>query len=67
MSIRLGVVVVIGWSLIGAAPSAAATACEALSTLTIPAGTVTGVGVVARGTFVPTNPTSHLSCRSTCT
>ena len=55
MSIRLGVVVVIGWSLIGAAPSAAATACEALSTLTIPAGTVTGVGVVARGTFVPTS------------
>ena len=55
MSIRLGVVVAIGWSLIGAAPSAAATACEALSTLTIPAGTVTGVGVVARGTFVPTS------------
>ena len=55
MSIRLGVVVVIGWSQIGAAPSAAATACEALSTLAIPAGTVTGVGVVARGTFVPAN------------
>ena len=54
MGIRLGVVVAIGWSLIGAAPSAAATACEALSTLTVPAGTVTGVGVVARGTFVPT-------------
>ena len=54
MSIRLGVLAAVCGSLIAAAPSAAATSCEALSTLAIPAGTVTGVGVVARGTFVPT-------------
>jgi feruloyl esterase len=54
MSIRLGVLAAVCGSLIAASPSAAATSCEALSTLAIPAGTVTGVGVVARGTFVPT-------------
>jgi feruloyl esterase len=53
MRIRLGVLAAVCWSLLAAVPAAAATACEGLIKLAIPAGTVTGVGIVTRGTFVP--------------
>jgi feruloyl esterase len=56
MGIRLAVLAAVCWSLIAAAPGMAATPCEGLPTRAIPAGSVTGASVVARGAFVPPGP-----------